>query len=312
MFPVAAGAGALLAKAAERLPDEGWVDTWRLNQEGLAFYVDGFSFLLTALIVWRIALPTRSREERRSGERIVWDLGGAVRELREGWKFIAVNPIVRAVNVGLATGVMGGGLLVPLGAIFVNDVIHGRDADFQLVLFAMGTGMALGVLAASVLQNRINRSRAFPVALIMAGGSLFVAASAEHLTVVVPVIALLGFWAGPIYVMGFTLLHENVDDEMRGRIFAALLVLVRLCMLVALAVAPLLSELLDRIADDVWGGELELLGMTILTPGVRITMWLAALIIIGAGALASWSLRAGGVTRAPLLAEAETEAEVLR
>jgi hypothetical protein len=92
---------------------------------------------------------------------------------------------------------------------------------------------------------------------------------------------------------------------MRGRIFAALLVLVRLCMLIALAVAPLLSELLDRIAHDVWGGELELLGMTILTPGVRITMWLAALIIIGAGALASWSLRAGGVTRAPLLAEAE-------
>ena len=33
-----------------------------------------------------------------------WDLGGAFRELREGWEFIAVNPIVRAVNIGLATG----------------------------------------------------------------------------------------------------------------------------------------------------------------------------------------------------------------
>ena len=303
MFPVAAGLGALLAKASEKLPDEGWVDTWRLNEEGLAFYVDGFTFLATAFIIWRIAIPTRTREERRSGERGNWDLGGAVRELREGWKFIAVNPVVRAVNVGLATGIMGGGMLVPLGAIFVDEVLAGSDADFQLVLFALGLGMALGVVMASVLQNRLNRSRAFPVALVMAGASLFVAASSELLTIIVPVVGLLGFCAGPIYVLGFTLLHENVDNDMRGRIFSALLVLVRLCMLVALAVAPLLSDLLDGLADDFWGGDVELFGATILVPGVRITMWLASVIIIAAGVLASWSLRAGGVAREPLLVD---------
>jgi dTMP kinase len=303
MFPVAAGIGALLAKAAEKLPAEGWVDTWQLNEEGLAFYVDSLTFVVTAIIVWRIAIPARSKEERRAGERGSWDLGGAVRELREGWHLIAVNPIVRAVNVGLATGVMGGGMLVPLGAIFVHEVIDGTDADFQLVLFALGLGMAVGVICASVLQNRLNRSSLFPVALIMAGTSLFVAASSELLTIVVPVVWFVGFWAGPIYVLGFTLLHENVDDDMRGRIFSALLVLVRLCMLIALAVAPLLSDLLDGLADDLWGGEVELLGMTIPVPGVRITMWLASAMIVAAGVLATWSLRAGGVKRDSLLTE---------
>ena len=91
-FPLAAGTAALLAKLAEKLPAEGWVDTWRLNEEGLAFYVDGLTFLMTAFIIWRIAIPTRSREERRSGQRGSWDLGGAIRELREGWEFIAVKP----------------------------------------------------------------------------------------------------------------------------------------------------------------------------------------------------------------------------
>jgi dTMP kinase len=303
MFPVAAGLGALLAKASEKLPDEGWVDTWRLNEEGLAFYVDAFTFLATAFIIWRIAIPTRTKAERRAGERGNWDLGGARRELREGWRFIAVNPIVRSVNIGLATGIMGGGMLVPLGAIFVDEVLAGSDADFQLMLFALGVGMALGVVTASVLQNRLSRSRAFPIALVMAGVSLFVAASSELLTIIVPVVGLLGFFAGPIYVLGFTLLHENVDDDMRGRIFSALLVLVRLCMLIALAMAPLLSDLLDGLADEIWGGEIELFGITILVPGVRITMWLASLIIIAAGLLASWSLRAGGVPVEPLLVE---------
>jgi len=292
-FPLAAGIAALLAKLAENFGDEGWVDTWRLNQEGLAFYVDGVSFLVTALIVWNIAIPRRSSAERKSGERGSLDLSGAVRELREGWQFIAVNPIVRAVNIGLATGVVGGGMLVPLGEIFVNQVISGDAADFNLILFALGTGMALGVVAASVLQNKINRARIFPLALVVAGAALMAAGSASVLFIVVPFIGLVGFAAGPIYVLGFTLLHENVDDELRGRVFSALLVLVRFCLLLALAVAPLISDLLDGLSNRWWGREVDLIGLTVAVPGVRLTLWLSAVIIISAGMLASWSLRAG-------------------
>ena len=294
MFPVAAGVAALLAKLSEQFGDTGWVDTWRLNEEGLAFYVDGLSFLLTAFIIWRIAWPRRSREERRSGERGSWDLGGAIRELREGWQFIAVNPIVRAVNVGLATGVIGGGMLVPLGAIFVDEVISGDGADFNLVLFALGTGMAVGVVSASVLQNRINRARVFPFALVLAGAGLFVAASSSVLSIVVPMVGVVGFAAGPVYVLGFTLLHENVDDELRGRIFSALLVLVRFCVLLALALGPVLSEVLDGISSSIWDDrQIELGGLSIFAPGVRITMWLSSVIVVAAGALAMWSLRVG-------------------
>jgi len=307
MFPVAAGIAALLAKLSGTFSDEGWVDAWRLNQEGLAFYVDGISFLLTALIVWNIAIPRRSREERLSGEVGKWDVGGALRELREGWQFIAVNPIVRAVNLGLATGVIGGGMLVPLGAIFVNQVIAGDGADFNLILFALGSGMAGGVLMASLMQNRINRARVFPFALVVAGGALLVAASSSVLSIVVPVIALVGFAAGPIYVLGFTLLHENVDDEFRGRIFSALLVLVRFCVLIALAIAPALSELLDSLSASLWDREVQIGNLAIFLPGVRLTMWLSGIIIMIAGGLAMWSLRSGsGVFLSAASAEEET------
>jgi len=311
MFPVAAGIAALLAKLSERFSDEGWVDTWHLNEEGLAFYVDGLSFLLTALIIWRITWPRRSREERRSAERGSWDLGGAIRELREGWQFIAVNPIVRAVNVGLATAVIGGGMLVPLGAIFVDEVISGDGADFNLVLFALGTGMAAGVVTASVTQARINRARLFPFALAVAGGGLLVASSSSVLSIVVPMIAVVGFAAGPIYVLGFTLLHENVDDELRGRIFSALLVLVRFCVLLALAVAPVLSEVFDGLSAALWDDRIaEFGGVSIFVPGVRLTMWLSSVIIVFAGVLAMRSLRAGsGAFVSSMSAPVDAEAD---
>ena len=295
MFPVAAGIAALLAKLAESFSDEGWVSTFRLNQEGLAFYVDGLSFLVTALIVWTIVFPRRGLKQPRPEGKTNWELGGAIRELREGWQFIAVNPIVRAVNVGLAVGVIGGGMLVPLGALFVNDVISGDEADFDLILFALGLGMALGVITASAMQNRINRSKVFPLTLFVAGTALLFSGSSSLLRIVVPVIGIAGFAAGPIYVLGFTLLHEHVDDELRGRIFAALLVLVRFCLLLALAVAPLLAGGLDVLSERWWDSDWDFLGVSIAVPGVRLTLWLSALTIVAAGVLATWSLRGNGI-----------------
>jgi len=293
MFPVATGLAALLAKLAERFSDEGWVSSLRLNEEGLLFYVDGLSFLATAAIILTISWPRRSAAARSAGERGRWELTGAIRELREGWRFIAVNPIVRAVNVGLATGVVGGGMIVPLGALFVDEVIRGDEADFHLVLFGLGMGMTLGVASASWLQRRINRARVFSLALVAAGAALLVASSSALLFVVVPVVGVVGFAAGPVYVLGFTLLHENVDDELRGRVFSALLVLVRFCVLIALALAPLLSELLGSLSQSLWDSTIDVAGFEAFVPGVRLTLWLSSLVVMLAGLLALWSLRAG-------------------
>ena len=70
----------------------------------------------------------------------------------------------------------------------------------------------------------------------------------------------MGVCAGSVYVLGFTLLHENVEDELRGRVFSALYTLVRFCVLIAFAVGPFLAALLDRLSEDFVGGEVSVGG----------------------------------------------------
>ena len=95
-------------------------------------------------------------------------------------------------------------------------------------------------------------------------------------------------------MLGFTLLHENVDDALRGRVFTALYSLVRLCLLLAMAVGPFLSEgARQPVEPPVGRAAFAPFGFNIDVPGVRITLWLAGLIILLAAALSSWSLRAG-------------------
>ena len=311
-FPVAAGMAALLPKIAELIADSSSVGSSQssisrvlFNEEGLAFFVDALSFLVAAMIVIRIPIAHHVEPKKRTALRKALDLGGTFRELREGWRLIAADPIVRAVNIGLATGLMGGGMLVPMGAIFVDKVVDGTslsfnqnlplntnfNEDFSLVLLCLGVGMAIGVVGASLLESRINHSKVFAVSLWGAGLSLFMAATFSQMSLVLPFVVLLGLLAGPVYVLGFTMLHAHVEHDIRGRVFSALFVLMRLCLLIALAVAPILSDRIDRLSAAWWDSEVTVLGVSLYIPGVRITMWLAALIIAAAGVLSAWSLQ---------------------
>jgi hypothetical protein len=84
-----------------------------------------------------------------------------------------------------------------------------------------------------------------------------------------------------------------VDDQLRGRIFSTFYVLVRACVLLALVVGPLMEDLLDRLSSVLWDRHIEVFGLGIYVPGVRLTLWLAALIILASGGVAVVSLRAG-------------------
>src|SRR5262249_60136974 len=65
-------------------------------------------------------------------------------------------------------------------------------------------------------------------------------------------IVIVGACAGGSYVTGFTVLQENVSDELRGRTFAALYTVVRLCLLISLTISPLWADFWDRVSDAVF------------------------------------------------------------
>ena len=290
-IPIAAGLFSLLAELSEVIGDFELLTIVRGTQEGLAFYFDAATFALSALMIWSLPLPRRSKGQRpkASGRRI--EFGSAMRELREGWHFVFINPVVRAVNLGLATGLVGGGMLVPLGPVFVDEVLNAGQSGFGALIFALGLGVAGGVIAISVMQRRLPKEWVFVVAVFVAGFSLGTAASMSTLELAAAFVFVLGTCAGCVYVLGFTMLHEHVEDELRGRIFSALYTLVRLCVLVAFAVGPFLSELFGQLSENLFeDGHVGLFGVSIAVPGVRITLWAASAIIVVAGAIAAHSM----------------------
>ena len=281
-FPIASALFASLTKVSEILGRHaGALDFLRLNQETLAFYFDVGTFLLSATLIWSLTLP-----RTRPAERAPIDLTRTFTEIKEGWTFIGTNPTVRSVMVGLGTGLIGGGMVAPLGPIYATQVLHAGAAGFGLLLTALGMGLAVGVVGLSTVQNRVPHTRLFPWAVVGAGVSMLVAVSMGSLGLTMAFIAVMGICAGSVYVLGFTILQEGVSDELRGRTFATLYTLSRLCMLISLSLAPLVSRVLDDLSNALVDGELSLGSADFSVPGVRLTLWIGAAIILAAGGLA--------------------------
>ena len=96
-------------------------------------------------------------------------------------------------------------------------------------------------------------------------------------------IGLLGACAGTAYITGFTILQEHVTEDLRGRTFASLAAVVRLCLLLSLTVAPLLADVADWLARNlIPNQEFSFGGFNYGFPGVRFALWFSgAVVLIG-------------------------------
>jgi hypothetical protein len=228
-----------------------------------------------------------------------------VAEAKEGWRYIASRQKVRSVIIGFCTGLIGGGMVVPLSVTFADNILHAGSTAFGLLQLSLGVGVAASVLTLSLTKRRTPIEVVFARAVIGAGISILVAASMSTLGLTMLFIAGLGICAGAVYVLGFTVLQTDVEDGIRGRIFGVFYVLVRFCLLLAFALAPFISSGLEAASSHstvrrhgiTVHHELALGSWTIAIPGARLTLWLGGAIVVVAGLIARRGMRAASSSR---------------
>ena len=167
-----------------------------------------------------------------------------------------------------------------LGQRFSITLLGAGRAGFGVLITALGCGVGLGMLALAIggtLRGR--REVLFSASLIATGAAITASATTSS---VIPAAAWLfvgGLGAGGSYVMGFTYLHEEVEDELRGRTFAALYTVVRTSLLASVTLAGLAVPLLDGLLNPP------------LDSGLRLTLLAGGIIVFAAGITTLWAVR---------------------
>ena len=298
-FPLAAAISAGLFKVTDRLADVSWLHVLRGERESVAIGFDVLTFLISAALI--STLPLRHERNRvRPGAADPGSTGHQTfAELRVGLSFIARSPIVKAVMVGMGTGLVGGGLVIPLGRVFAARALGAGDAGYGLLLSALGMGAAAGVLGVISAQRHVPREQVFCFSVLGAATMLLMTAAMSSLGVAAWCVAGFGICAGSAFVLGQTILQTEVEDALRGRIFATFYALIRLALTLPLVLGPFATSLLDRLSRGLFGrDETATIGSSsFFLPGVRLTLWTGSLVVFAA---AFFAFRAVGARVRPL------------
>lgn len=273
-FPLGSIGWSVLTKIGEWIPE-----AVAIASRNLAFIADALTFVISGVIVATMTLETPEvSEERQSDHR--FDFKAPWRDLKEGVRFVAGERHVRVIIIGMATALFGGGSLFVLGQPFSVDSLSAGDSGFGILLTALGTGVGLGMLVVASLNiTGLKYELFFAVSLIVTGLSTVFASLVSTVFGAAGWVFLVGLGAGGAYVMGFSALHEQVADEIRGRTFAALFTVVRTALLLSVAVAGAVAAAVDGLLPG------------LLEDGVRAVLMLGGVIILASGLLTVWTVR---------------------
>jgi MFS family permease len=209
-----------------------------------AFVLDSLTFIASAVLISRVHFP---RRPARAKTKLTIRKALGITDTIEGARYVKHRSRVFAYLLVKPAWGMGGGILTLL-AVFGEKVfpVAGKTATGIGVLFtARGIGTAIGPIIARRWAGETRRQMQIAIGFaFLIGGVFYFAFGTSQSFVLALLFLLIAHTGGSIlWVFSTVLLQKEVEDEFRGRVFAAELALVTLTMATS---NYLVGELMDR------------------------------------------------------------------
>ena len=234
------------------------------------FVVDAVTFFLSALLVISIPKDLRlrfnGRQFIRAGQDVIALERSVIRELKEGCRYLTRSKGIRFVINLLFTLMAAAGAVYVVIIVFVQDSFNSVTKDLGILAVFLGAGLFIGALGYGRWGKKIAWHKTIFYCLF-AGGvmmTLFALMVRLHpqLGVAAVLSLLLGVVLGPIFIAANTIALLVSDENMRGKVFSSLEIIIHFAFLVAMLSSSLLSEYIDRMWILVGvGGVFGLLGL---------------------------------------------------
>ncbi|MBM3250323.1 MAG: MFS transporter [Candidatus Omnitrophica bacterium] len=214
----------------------------------VGFYLDSVSFLVSALLIFLIVKKAQAnvKWDEVSKEIVEVIRKSVFHEIKEGILYL-----VRTREIRFTAGIIFV-LWSALGAVyvvlivFVQKTLGSMTKDLGLLVMFLGIGLFLGSLAYGRFGQKLSQYKSIFASLVLSGIMLIVFAFTLNRYPSFMVAAILSFSLGilvaPIMIASNTIIHKASENEMMGKVFSSLEIVMHLGFLLFMFVSSLLAE----------------------------------------------------------------------
>ena len=216
-------------------------------------YLNSVIYFLSALaIVFIVRKKIQSGPPQNAGESI--DLKKIIKtslvgEIKSGLKYLKDHREARFAFRMVFVLMAGAGAAYAVVIVFIQGAMGSMTRDLSLLGMFLGAGFFIGSMIYGRIGHRFSKAKSIFTCLILCGIAIcaftavlkgtrsFAGASA--------VAMILGMAMAPVGISTNTLIHELVDENMRGRVFSSLGIAMNLAFLIFMLSAAKLAESID-------------------------------------------------------------------
>jgi len=258
--PIFAG----LAWAGAHFPRDLWTEhIWRTHPYSFAFAFDALTFLVSAVFIARMTLPPAAVRARASGMREF------LTSIGDGRRYVMARPFMRGLAVAVAVAMLGGGVLFALGAGYVHETLRGGDVEFGWLMGLFGAGMVSGFVLS---QIKAPVHWVVRVALLAMSGVLVFMAVFPVLWIAYVVAVGCGAAFSVSLIVAMSTAQSRTDDEYRGRVMAAVHMLVRAALSIGALFSAGIAALIGARGVSLFGTHVDRNQVALVVAGALIAL----------------------------------------
>ncbi|MDO8602398.1 MAG: MFS transporter [Candidatus Omnitrophota bacterium] len=227
------------------------------------FFIDSASYFISAGMVFFVAIKLKENITSATGQGL--KLAGIARktvigDIKEGLAYLRSHGDIKMVANTMFLLMAGVGSIYIVIIVFVQEALRSSTKHLGLLVMFLGAGLFLGSLVYGKFGSRFSKKKVINFGLLTAGLTIVLFTICLKLAPSFFMAGLLstvlGIFSAPIIVSSNTLLYEVMHDDMRGRIFSSLEIIMH--------AGFLLFMFLASVAADEIGRDWVLMGIGIL------------------------------------------------
>jgi len=235
------------------------------------FYLNALTFLISGTFIFFISKRFVAQMSiQRVGKEIVEVIRKSVfAEIKEGVLYFMRKKDIR-FTAGLIFALWSAlGSVYVVIIVFVQKTLHSATKDLGLLVMFLGMGLFLGSLIYGRFGQRISHYKIIFVSLVLSGAMLILFALGIHYFPYFFLAAFLALCLGliisPIMIASNTIIHNVSDNEMLGKIFSSLEIVMHLGFILFMFISSILADKFSHLLILIMVGFLlSLLGLVSL------------------------------------------------